>query len=168
MTTEDQQQPEVVQPPFWRLAVDQFLAAGFQAGDVIPHAWFYEALGIPEPKPNTPYGVAEKIELQYMGGMVRVRNALEQDHQVYLNNVKGRGYQWVPPGEQTAVAMEKWQEEVKAATRRVSRSVVNVDHAALTQEQVKENHEAMAKLASFKVMRRRLANGSLKALEDKR
>lgn len=159
-------QPEIVQPPFWKLAVDQFIAAGFKAGDVIEHAWFYEALGVPMPKPTTPRAEAEKIDWHYCRGMSRVMKALLEDHQIFLYNVRGKGYQWVPPSEQTAVSLRDWEQELKSATREAGRRFLNVAHEALTDGQRKENSEALAKLASFKVMRRRL--GNQKALEDRR
>ena len=166
---EQQQQPEIAKPPLWRLTVDRFLAAGYKADDVIRHAWFYESLGLEEPSSTTPNAIAEKTNWQYCAGMERVRRLLLEDHQIFLVNVRGVGYRWVPPGEQTGVAMQEWEQDLKGATREAGRRFLNVAHEALTDAQRKENSEALAKLASFKVMRRRLlTNGQVKALEDKR
>lgn len=146
---------EIANPPFWRLAAQSFLDAGFQPGDVIPHSWFHVAFGIKFPDGAATQNEWEKPNLQYMNGIDKLTDYLVREHQIRIWNCVGIGYRWVPPGEQTDVCFEHGVKKIGNAIKQMGRDLPNVDYAALTDEQKRRNLDAMTKLGTFRSMKRR-------------
>jgi hypothetical protein len=81
--------------------------------------------------------------------------ALLSDHQVALSNVKGVGYQIVRPPEQTAWAEDQGDAELKKALRKRRDRLVNVNMTSLTQDERRQNADALARLGALAGMAQR-------------
>jgi hypothetical protein len=109
----------------WELAVESFLAEQFRAGQVIPHAWFYSALGIEVPTKKMAAGDAEKLKLQYASQFELVRRALLEDHSICLKSKFSKGYEWVLPVEQADRGVRDMH---KAVARDLARGLAEARH----------------------------------------
>lgn len=158
MNGEDDLTPVEPYPP-WKAALARFLderrKCNFQPGDVISDEWLYSAMGMEMPDDEWKMGRATKARLAFLKQFDSLRAALLREHQIDLVRDIGEGYHVVPPAEQTKVAYHDGIADVRKALGRLSERLTNVDHAQLTNEQRRENAEALAKLSMLETMRRR-------------
>ena len=146
-----------VQPyPPWRAAVEAFLSAGFQPGDVIEHEWFWKAFGLKRPPDDTPLGVAQREMWKFLKQFEPFCTALLCEHKILLVNERSVGYRFVPAGEQTQEAYEEGVREVRKAIRKMGLRITHIDLTALTDQQRRQNAEALAKLSMLETMRRKV------------
>lgn len=97
-----------MQPPIyaseraWSLeeAVKSFFESDFSDGDLVSHEWIRWALSINEQ-------ALKENEFILLERMDALKTTLLLDHQIALQNVKGRGYRLVPPAEQAQYAAEE-------------------------------------------------------------
>lgn len=86
----------------WSLddAVGHFIGEGFNDGDLVSHDWLRWALDINQrDMRDNEFVLLERMEA--------LKTALLVDHQVALQNVRGKGYRVVPPAEQARFAAEE-------------------------------------------------------------
>ena len=140
--------------PFWKMAVEKFIQAGFKEDDVVPHSWFWEAFGLVQPDADTLLGDAEKAKLLYVGGMTKITNALCVDHQIHLRNVSGEGYRLVPTKDQASTGFDDGMELVKKGLRHATKRLANVNLQALTDQQRAQHSDYCAKLSKLKSLGR--------------
>jgi hypothetical protein len=140
--------------PEWRQAIRDFLAAGFEPGDVVPHDWLEAHFGMEAVDSEQAMTLAEFQGRQFvwLKNMDAFRTELLEKHQVFLSNVHAEGYRIVPPVEQTALAQDKFETEAKRAYRRAAVTLRNVKLCELTDEQRRENTDAIAKLSMLRGM----------------
>ncbi len=142
--------------PVWKQAVRDFLEAHVEPGVVIPLRWF-EAHFQMEPLDDGSTLTAAKFrerQFQWLRNFDEFRRELLEEHQVCLMSVHGEGYRVVPPGEQTAATQESFEREVKRSYRKAAVRLKNVQVDALTEEQRRENVDAIARLAMLRGMHR--------------
>lgn len=151
-------EPEELKPPLWKLAVMKFLAAGFKDGDVVPHEWFWESLGLVMPDDDTPNGEAEKAKLLYVSGIDKIKDALLKDSQIHLRSVAGEGYIILPPDKQAPLGFEDGMELVKKGLRHATKRIANTNVQALNDQQRAEHADYCAKLSKLKHMNRQIRN----------
>lgn len=142
--------------PVWRQAVKDFLAANLEPGTVIPLRWFEGHFQMEPLDENAMLSAAEFRERQFtwLRNMDEFRRELLEEHQICLLSVHGEGYRIVPPGEQTGATTERFEREVKKAYRQAAVRLKNVQVDKLTEEQRKENVDAIARLAMLRGMHR--------------
>lgn len=145
--------PVQMYPP-WREALEQFRKAGFAYGQVVPSQWFYDAFGIPMPKPDTPYERGREWELERLDQFTAMRKVLLEEDKMYLRAVR-IGYEIVLPSQQTALVYKTGLKRARKALRDMGRGLVNVDLVQLTDEQRKQNADALARLAQLKSISKR-------------
>lgn len=143
------------QYPAWREAIKSFIGERFAQGDTVSFEWLYEHFLIVRPDGTTPLADAQKAELQFLSQFKAFEDALLTEHQIALSNVRGVGYRIVPAAEQTRWAEESGVSEVKKAIRKLGDRLTNVDLAQLTQDQRRENADALARLAMLSGMVKR-------------
>lgn len=142
--------------PAWRQAVKDFLD-DFSYGAVVPHAWLEEHFGMPQLADRQKLTAADfsKRQFEWLQSIESFKDELLREHNVCLQSVRGEGYRWVPPGEQSKVAMDTFEKDIK---RVFSAGVTRVRHVRLeelNEEQRRENADAVAKLASLRGMTRK-------------
>jgi len=133
--------------PAWREGLKRFHAAGFKAGDTIPHQWFYDAFEINRPSDETPFAAAERAKLSYVAAFERLRTELLEAHQIGLASVAGVGYRIVPPPEQTSWAEKECIADLRSALSKGAGRLANVNLTDLTPQQRCENADALARLS---------------------
>ncbi|MBY0238469.1 MAG: hypothetical protein K2X55_04060, partial [Burkholderiaceae bacterium] len=140
--------------PEWRQAVKDFFKAQFKAGDIVQRAWLESHFGmavLDEKKPLLPADWNSR-QFVWLRNLDAFRAELLEKHQIYLSNVVGEGYRIVPPAEQTSIAQEKFEREAKKSYRVAANTLKNVRLCELTDEQRKENLDAIAKLSMLRGM----------------
>lgn len=147
---------EVTLHPRWKQAVQDFLASGFKPGDVISHAWLAEHFGMPLIEDTSKVSAADYRERQFewLASIELFKTQLLMDHQVFLRSVYGEGYRWVPPGEQTGAAIKEFEQDARRAYRKAGLRLANVRHEELTDEQRRENIDAIARVSMLQNMHR--------------
>lgn len=143
--------------PAWRQAIDDFLAE-FSYGDLISHEWLEGRFGMPSLADAGRMAPAEFRDRQFewLGNVEAFKSTLLKDHQVCLQSVRGKGYRWVPPHEQTGFASKEFEKEAGRVFRTAGQRLRNVRIAELNDKQRRENLDAGAKLVALRGMGRRL------------
>lgn len=153
MVMENEDPTYEVRPyPQWRAALEAFLAAGFRPGDVIPHEWFYNALGVEMPAADTSKSLADRLELQYLSGLTPLRRALLEDYQIDLQTARTVGYEWVKPAEQAPRAACDFDEAIRKVCRSHGRRAACVDYAALTSQERQQQADHLNHIARMRSM----------------
>lgn len=144
--------------PAWKQAVQDFLQAGFKQGDVVPHSWLAEHFGMPMLDDAATMTQAEYRDRQFLwlAHIEAVKTELLQRHQILLRSVYGVGYRWVPPHEQTGVAVEEFERDARRAYDKAGRRLLHVRVGELTDAQRQENLDAIGRLSMLQGMHKQL------------
>lgn len=137
--------------PAWKQATLDFLNT-FKYGDLVPHDWLVEHFGLPPIEDSAKLTVSEFKRRQFdlLSNIEAFKHELLTKHQVCLQPVRGDGYRWVTPGEQTAIAMKEFTHDAKKAFRSAGQRLRHVRIGELTDDQRRENVDAMAKLSHIR------------------
>ena len=141
---------ETKKTPSWKQAVDDFLDE-FHYGDLVDHKWLEGRFGMPslgEAQRLTAEEFQER-QFEWLGNVESFKAALLVDHQVCLQNVRGKGYRWVPPHEQTSVAIKEFEGQARQVFRTAGNKLRNLRHLELTSDQMRENRDAVAKVSAL-------------------
>lgn len=142
-------------PQWWQAAQD-FLAE-FKYGDLVSHEWLEGHFGMPTLADRQKLTAADfcKRQFEWLGNIESFKAELLNKHQVCLQAVRGEGYRWVPPSEQTKLAAQTFEKDAKKVFALASSRLRHVRVGELTEDQQKENLNAQAKLASLRGMTRK-------------
>jgi len=150
MTMDEPEQTPKMYPP-WRQALVDVVAAGIKPGDVLRKDWLLERFGINEPR---TVAEAQQHHLQWLQAFSNFRDELLQKHRVMLRNVTGVGYEVIAPENQTKRALQDRGREVGLALQRMTAELTCIDADALTDEQRRENSDALAKVGALIAMKK--------------
>lgn len=142
--------------PAWRQAVQDFLSE-FAYGDVVPHTWLerhFGMLSLSDSQRLTAEAFRAR-QFSWLASIEAFKHELLQAHNIYLQSVRGEGYRWVPPAEQTGLANKEFERDAKRAFRSVGQRLRHVRIAELTDDQRRENVDALAKVANLRGMARK-------------
>lgn len=150
--------PQVTLYPAWKQAVEDFMTAGFQPGDLIPHSWLGEHFGLPMLDDAATLTPSEYRDRQFvwLAHIEAVKNELLERHSIFLKSVFGEGYRWVPAGEQTGIAVDAFEKEAKRAYRKVGARLTHLRVSELTDGQRQENLDAIGRLSMLQGMHKAL------------
>lgn len=142
--------------PRWRQAVQDFLHE-FKYGDLVTHQWLAEHFGMPPVEAESKLTAFElqKRQFEWLESIESFKAELLRDHQICLQSVRGAGYRWVLPHEQTRLATEALEKEVGRAFRSAGQRLRHVRVSELSDEQRRENIDAVAKLSAMRSMHRK-------------
>lgn len=138
--------------PPWRQAEKDLINNGLTYGSLIEQEWLDTAFGI---KPAQTIAQHQRNELLRLRQMQDLQTALLENHKMMLAPVRGIGFSVVPPDKQTAVSLNKRGKEVRAALCKMARELSNVNSQLLTDDQRKENTDALAKLGQLRSITRK-------------
>ncbi|WP_251962294.1 hypothetical protein [Pseudomonas sp. Marseille-Q5299] len=144
---------EVTKYPVHKQAVEDFLNE-FKYGDLVGHDWLEARFGMPslgESKSITLEQFRDR-QFEWLANVEAFKAELLRDHQVCLQSVRGRGYRWVPPHEQTGVAMDELGRNVRKAFRGTGQKLRNLRITELTDEQRRDNLDQVAKFSALRGM----------------
>src|SRR3546814_20027883 len=93
---------EVALLPSWKQAVQDFLQE-YRYGDLVPLDWLEQRFGMPGLAESQRLTADQFRERQFtwLGNLEAFKAELLKEHQVLLESVRGKGYRWIPPHEQT-------------------------------------------------------------------
>lgn len=145
-------QPDILQYPdykdLWKPVLAELRARGLAPGDKISHAELRELFGVPDPEQMDSFAEIQQAQFAYLHNVSQLRQALLEEDCVYLRNEHGFGYVYIPPQEQTEVAVADLKASIRKAVRTSARQLAHIDYTALTAEKRRENLDARA-WASF-------------------
>lgn len=141
---------EVIKYPGHKQAVEDFLKA-FKYGDLVGHEWLEARFGMPSMGESKSLTVDQFRDRQFewLANVEAFKAELLRDHQVCLQSVRGRGYRWVPPHEQTGVAMEELGRGVRKVFRGAGQKLRHLRITELTDDQRRDNLDQVAKLSAL-------------------
>ena len=142
--------------PTWKQAVQDFLRE-FGYGDLVPLDWLEGRFGLPslsDSRRMTPDQYRER-QFEWLGNIEAFKDCLLKEHQVCLQSVRGRGYRWVPPHEQTDFAVREFEKDARRVFRQTGNKLRNLRHTELTDDQRRANLDATAKLSTLAGMARK-------------
>ncbi|QOD00381.1 hypothetical protein [Pseudomonas putida] len=141
---------EVTKYPGHKQAVEDFLKA-FKYGDLVGHEWLearFGMLSMGESKSLTVDQFRDR-QFEWLANVEAFKAELLRDHQVCLQSVRGRGYRWVPPHEQTGIAMEELGRGVRKVIRGAGQKLRHLRITELTDDQRRDNLDQLAKLSAL-------------------
>lgn len=144
---------EFTKYPAHKQAVDDFLKE-FKYGDLVGHDWLEARFGMPsvgDSKLLTQEQFKAR-QFEWLASVEAFKDELLKEHQVCLQSVRGRGYRWVPPHEQTGVAMDELGRNVRKVFRGAGQKLRHLRITELTDEQRKTSLDAVAKLSALRGM----------------
>ncbi|MDF9617022.1 hypothetical protein P5705_05160 [Pseudomonas entomophila] len=144
---------EVTKYPAHKQAVEDFLAQ-FKYGDLVGHDWLEARFGMLSMSESRSLTVDQFRDRQFewLANVEAFKADLLRDHQVCLQSVRGRGYRWVPPHEQTGVAMDELGRNVRKVFRSTGQKLRHLRITELTDEQRRDNLDQVAKFSALRGM----------------
>lgn len=141
---------EITILPGWKQAAQDFLRE-FKYGDIVSHAWLEERFEIPSAADSQRLTASEFRARQFiwLGSIEAFKDFLLKEHQVCLQSVRGEGYRWIPPAEQTSVAVTEFEHGARRVFRSAGNKLRNLRHMELTDDQRRANMDATAKLSAL-------------------
>ena len=147
---------ELTKYPAHKQAVEDFLKE-FKYGDLVGHDWLearFGMLSVGDSKLLTQEQFRAR-QFEWLASVEAFKDELLKEHQVCLQSVRGRGYRWVPPHEQTGVAMDELGRNVRKVFRGAGQKLRHLRITELTDEQRKTSLDAVAKLSALQGMARK-------------
>ncbi|NYT81446.1 hypothetical protein H0A70_08080 [Alcaligenaceae bacterium] len=147
---------EVTILPSWKQAAQDFMRE-FKYGDIVSLSWLEARFDIPSAADSQRLTAGEFRARQFiwLGNIEAFKDFLLKEHQVCLQSVRGEGYRWVPPAEQTGVAVAEFEQGARRVFRSAGNKLRNLRHTELTDDQRRANMDATAKLAALAGMARK-------------
>lgn len=141
---------EVSKHPLYRQAVDDFVRE-FQYGDMVSHRWLEDRFGMPSLDDAATLTADQFRERQFewLANLEGFKAVLLREHQVCLQSVRGKGYRWVPPHEQTEVVIGEFQKGAKKLFGKAGSGLRNLRISELSDDQRKTNMDAVAKISAL-------------------
>lgn len=139
--------------PAYRQAIRDFLAE-FRYGDLVSHEWLenhFGMLSLGDSQRMTAEAFRER-QFAWLAAIEAFKAELLRDHQVLLQSVRGQGYRWAPPAEQTGIATKDFERDAKRAFKSAGQRLRHVRSDELTDEQRREHSDAVAKISILRGM----------------
>jgi hypothetical protein len=134
--------------PAWKQAVRDFLQ-DFKYGDIVSHDWLSDHFGIPQQNVAMSAAEFKARQFEWLASIEGFKDQLLRDHQVLLQSIRGEGYRWCEPGDQTRVATVEFERDMRRNFRTTAVRLKNVRIQELTADQKQENIDAVAKLSAL-------------------
>src|SRR3546814_5587110 len=74
-------------------------------------------------------------QFTWLGNLEAFKAELLKEHQMLLESVRGKGYRWIPPHEQTGVAVRDFERDARRVFRTTGQKLRNLRHTELTHDQ---------------------------------
>lgn len=147
---------DVSRHPIFKQAVEDFLAQ-FGYGDMVSHEWLETQFGMPSIGDSKALTVDQFRERQFewLANIEGFKTELLTQHQVCLQSVRGKGYRWVPPHEQTGVAVEEFDRSMKKVFRGAGQKLRNLRIMELSDDQRRANVDTLTRFAALHDMTKR-------------
>lgn len=144
--------------PPWKEAIKKFREEQFEPGKIIPTEWFWQVFG--EVDPDTEASISPKEygrrKLFFVAQLQLLQDELLEEDEIALVNVYGKGYQIIPPKDQTKFAIERAKRAIGREIRRASKTLEHIKLEQLSAAEKEENLQARSKIAALHGMNRKL------------
>lgn len=135
--------------PAWKQAVQEFLGE-FKYGDIVSHEWLVARFGLPLPDDRMSVAAFQARQFEWLASIEGFKATLLNEHHVLLQSVRGKGYRWVPPTEQTKAATREFERDASKAFRTAGSRLKHLRVGELSDDQKRENVDAIAKLSMLR------------------
>lgn len=129
--------------PSWRQAAKELIDAGLEPGKIIAKSDLERLFGI---TPAQTIAELERNRMLWLRNMSDLRDALLREHCVMLMSVPGIGYRLVEPEQQTSTALAVRGRAIALQMGRLHDDLTYIKVDALTDDQRKENTDALARV----------------------
>jgi len=148
---------DVITTPEW-MPTAQWIAVHTSYGELIAHEWLMEQFHLEYPETGTKEEI-EEISFAYLQCVTSMSQFLLEEHQLALQNVRGKGYRVVPPQEQIGVAKDQARFDLHRTLRKYAQRLQHIRYDELDVEQQRRRDDEAAKLTQMRqMMNRTLAN----------
>lgn len=145
--------------PPWKEALAAFERAKYTYGALISREWFARAFGLMPPEEDRRYTPKEiqTYELAFLSNMTALREAVLEQHRMYLVSDQRGSYLIVPPNEQAPRAMREMQRKLGVAIDKCIAVLRNIEVAMLTDEERQRHIDLLTKAldTQFRLSHRR-------------
>ena len=128
--------------PAWKEALKNFIALSPVPGTVVRVDWLNAEFELTEPKTAEDQ---RRYSFAFMSAFEKFREALLVDHKICLGTLYNGTYIVVPPQEQTKHAAVVHTRRIHKEMNHMIKKMHHVDHSALTDEQSKQNSDALTR-----------------------
>ena len=135
--------------PMWEKAVEK-VRERFEAesyGFIVKHKDLKETMGI---IPSKTINEVQKEQLDYLGGMEKVKIALLEDYNLCLHSVPGQGYKLLHPNDQVRKGADYYIKKSQRSLARTMHTLANVDVELLDTESRALQLAKMSRVAFIK------------------
>jgi len=127
-------------------AFERFNESGFNYGDVVQSDWFWSAFFLKKTNNHEEMSRNQILHNRYLGAL---RKKLLVEKQMLLVSFDGIGQRIVHPDEQTDLAMRDAKTNITKELNKATLRLVNTNQNLLSQENKRENSDAIAHLTFF-------------------
>lgn len=130
----------------------------FEPGVLISHEYLKKIFYLIEPKIEDfkdQYEFIETIKLiqfEYMTLVDKLRVDILETHKLYLRNIRGEGYQFLLPKEQTDFAKKQTMDSINKEMKRGELILRNVKYSSLSADDRRKNTDELAKIGQLSQM----------------
>lgn len=128
----------------------------YKPGELIEHDYLKNIADIQFPQ-YEDYDTSEDFKkaideysFQYMNFIDKLRWDILEDFKLYLKNVKGEGYIFIPSNEQTDYAKKTAMRDINRTISTTIDIMLNVKHSELDMNEKRKNADELAKMAHLK------------------
>ena len=130
----------------------------YKEGDVIAHDELEIMFGLQEPEIYNFGNHGEfmaaltKFQFDYMSKVEEVRNYLLTEYKIYLHNIRGVGYEFMPSVKQTEYAKRRMLDGIRKEMRQGGLIMENVMLGKLDADARRANSDELARLGQLRQM----------------
>lgn len=134
------------------IAVVRFLEDSFKPGDIVSHDWLKWALDLKEPRTADEF---REYQWKWLSAIEQFKDELLVNHKIALRNVRGTGYQVVPPEAQAQYAVEHGMKAVRKGIGSAQRLLEHAKIDSMDSDSRRRHIDAQAKMDGLAGMVRR-------------
>jgi hypothetical protein len=128
----------------------------YPQGDLIPHYKLEKLFLLSQPNyhefdsQDDFLQAVRLLQFEYMTLIDKLRWDILEKHKLYLRNIRGDGYTFLPTSEQTEYAKKQTMDGIKKEMKRGLLILQNIKRNKLTADQRRKNSDELAKLGQLK------------------
>jgi len=148
--------------PLWKQTAKD-IARVFDYGDLIPHEWINNKLGVVYPNMFT-LEEYKKISFARLTAIEKLKDELLENYQMDLYSDRGVGYRIVTPMQQTNLAVSDMETKLKKAIKKTVARLSNVNYSFIDNDEKNRNSEAIGRMAAIRAFTAK----KIKLIENKK
>lgn len=138
---------QVTLDKLYQIAADE-AANKYKYGEVISKNWLMEKFAISYPERGTQKEF-EAVSFEFLQNMDGFKSILLDQYQMFLNPVRGVGYEIVYPKYQSDMAMTRLRNIVTTEIKKAINVLTHVNEEHLSQDDIRRRDEHQGKIAAL-------------------